>query len=654
MCCPFWEVAPVTLFDVAKKNVKGNLKHYLMYLISMISSVVIFFTFVSLQYSDEIRAGLESSESVRAIFAQASYLLMLFMAIFIWYSNSFFTKKRKKEVGLYSLLGVRKKTIARMLFYENVMMGAVALVAGIVLGTFLSKLFAMLFLRLMDSAVQVGVVFSFEALVHTTIVFAAMVLLTSVQGYRLIYRFKLIELFQAEKEGEVTPKPSFRGAAAAVALLAAGYWVMWQPIVTTGQYMRNLLFVLVVMVAGTYLLFRFVTVALLQAAKRSKSRYYRGINMIGTAQLMYRIQGNARVLTIISLLSAVTLSAGCVGYSMYYSNGKTAALVSPFSLMHVSKGEAFDAQVRSVLEQDREHPVELAQDLPVIKAKGVMTRSDILPPRYSREDDNPVKLIAASTYNKIQTELGRTGNVRLKGDEALGIKPMYTNYTSADYAGEALALQLPGGTRNAAFVGMTEERVLNWSFPDYMVIVSDEAFEDMSRQIAPIVYKAYKIAREQSMKQTSERLYALDAELRKLPTFYTEYRKGLEEAGINLFTLGFLGLVFLAATGSIIYFKQLTEAHSDKERYAILRKIGVRKKEVGLSVAKQTGFIFALPLAVGLLHCGAILKAITTLYGSVSEVNLTVPIASAMLVYLLLYCGYYALTVRSYNKIVNG
>jgi putative ABC transport system permease protein len=128
----------------------------------------------------------------------------------------------------------------------------------------------------------------------------------------------------------------------------------------------------------------------------------------------------------------------------------------------------------------------------------------------------------------------------------------------------------------------------------------------------------------------------------------------LEEAGINLFTLGFLGLVFLAATGSIIYFKQLTEAHSDKERYAILRKIGVRKKEVSRSIAKQTGFIFALPLAVGLLHCGAILKAITTLYGSVSEVNLTVPIASAMLVYLLLYCGYYALTVRSYNKIVNG
>ncbi|RKN80575.1 ABC transporter permease [Paenibacillus ginsengarvi] len=203
------------------------------------------------------------------------------------------------------------------------------------------------------------------------------------------------------------------------------------------------------------------------------------------------------------------------------------------------------------------------------------------------------------------------------------------------------------------FTGMTEERVLNWSFPDFMVVISDKAFGEIARETAPIVFKAYKVDREASMKQSTERLYALDEELRRVPTYYTQYREGLEKAGINLFTLGFLGLVFLAATGSIIYFKQLTEAHSDKERYVILRKIGVKKKEISLSIAKQTGFVFVLPLAIGLLHCGAILKAVTTLYGSVSEVNLTVPIVSAMLVYIVIYCGYYALTVHSYNQIVN-
>lgn len=643
----------MTLFDVAAKNVKGNLKNYLIYLVSMTSSVVIFFTFVSLQYSEAIQVGLQKSEAIRSIFLQASLLLVLFMAVFIWYSNSFFIKKRKKEVGLYSLLGLRKKTIARMLFYENVLIGAVSLIAGIVLGTFLSKLFAMLFLWLMDSAVQVGVVLSFKAIAHTSAVFAAMILLTSIQGYRLIYRFKLIELFQSEKEGETAPKLSWWGAVSAVILLAAGYWLLWQPIESTGPYFRNLLIVLIAIVIGTYLLFRFVTVGLLQAARRRSSRLYRGMSMVGAAQLLYRIQGNARILTLIALLSAVTLGAGCVGYSMYYSNEKTVGLESPFSFMHISKGETFDAEVRSILEQDPERPIRLAADIHVIRAKGEMTRQDILPPRYASRDNHPIKLISASAYNRVLTDLGREGSIRLEGEEAVGIKPLYTNFTNADYVGERLVLELPGGSRSLSFVGMTEERVLNWSFPDYMVVISDKTFGEIARETAPVVYKGYKVEHEVSMKLSTERLYALDEELQRLPTYYTKYREGLETAGINLFTLGFLGLVFLAATGSIIYFKQLTEAHSDRERYVILRKIGVKKKEVRVSIAKQTGFVFALPLAVGLLHCGAILKAITTLYGSVSEVNLTVPIASAMLVYIVIYCGYYALTVHSYNQIVN-
>src|SRR5690606_21746704 len=134
----------------------GNVKNYLLYFISMIFSVVIYYTFVSLQYSPEVKKAIESSDSILNIFIAGSVVLVLFVAIFIFYSNSFFTKKRKKEVGLYSLLGLRKKTIGKMLFYENLIMSAAALVIGIIFGTFLSKLFTMLLLRLLDSAVEVG------------------------------------------------------------------------------------------------------------------------------------------------------------------------------------------------------------------------------------------------------------------------------------------------------------------------------------------------------------------------------------------------------------------------------------------------------------------------------------------------------------------
>lgn len=127
MFCPFLEVVQVTLFSLAKKNIKGNLNNYLLYIFSMVISVVICYTFNSLLYTPEIKNAVNNMEGTMS---QTSFVLIGFVAVFIGYSNAFFTKKRKKEVGLYSLLGVRKKTIARMLFFENVIIGAITLIWG--------------------------------------------------------------------------------------------------------------------------------------------------------------------------------------------------------------------------------------------------------------------------------------------------------------------------------------------------------------------------------------------------------------------------------------------------------------------------------------------------------------------------------------------
>src|SRR5690606_16722425 len=130
----------------------------------MIFSVVIYYTFVSLQYSPEVQEAIESSDSMLNIFIAGSAVLILFVAIFIFYSSSFFTKKRKKEVGLYSLLGLKKKTIGKMLFYEIIIMSGIAVIIGIVIGTILSKLFTMIVLKLLDTAVEVSFGLSIEAI----------------------------------------------------------------------------------------------------------------------------------------------------------------------------------------------------------------------------------------------------------------------------------------------------------------------------------------------------------------------------------------------------------------------------------------------------------------------------------------------------------
>ncbi|QYR19100.1 ABC transporter permease [Paenibacillus sp. sptzw28] len=641
----------MTLFSLARKNVRGNMKSYLIYFISMIFSVVIYYTFVSLQYSKEIQESMQMSQAISSVFTGGSVILLLFVAVFIWYSNSFFTKKRKKEVGLYSLLGLRKKKIGQMLFYENLIMGTVGLAAGVVIGTLMSKLFTMIFLKLLDSAIDVSFSISIEAIINTILVFAVLILFTSFQAYRLIYRFKLIELFQAEKEGEQAPKASLAAAIIGIVLLAGSYWLVFQPMTTNEQMGRNILLFIIGMIIGTYLLFRSAIVRLLGASRANKSRYYSGMNVIATSQLLFRIKGNTRTLTMISLLSAVTLSAISVGYSMYYSNASNADEAAPFSYSYISEGEATDLQVRSILEKDKEHPITAHLDIPVIMLNGDISALEYVPSGFP-EHQSPLKLISASTYNQASRALNREGNVQLSGNQAAAILPRYTSDLSrSDYEGRSISLAISGGNRTMTLVNLLEGRVLRWSYPDVAFVVGDTAFNDLAAQIPPVVFKVYKVENQQSTKASSDQLAKLADKDMQMSSFYTVYREGLENAGLNIFILGFLGLVFLAATGSIIYFKQLTEAHADKGRYDILRKIGVSKKEIRASVAKQTFFVFALPLAVGILHSTMILKALSAINLIVG--NLAVPIISSMAVYIAIYLGYYVLCASSFNRIVN-
>ncbi len=223
------------------------------------------------------------------------------------------------------MLGLPKKTIGKMLFYENLIMGFIALVIGILLGTLLSNLFSMILVNLMGSAAEIDFGISIQAIMQTAIVFMVIILFTSFQGYRLIFRFKLIELFHAEKQGEQEPKSSLVSTIMAVILLVGSYLLILRqfPDELTIEYlMKNYGVALVALIIGTHLFFRSVTVFLLKLSKRNKSHLYKGTRLIETSQLLHRIRGNARTFTVIALLSAATISFFGVTYSGYYSNEK--------------------------------------------------------------------------------------------------------------------------------------------------------------------------------------------------------------------------------------------------------------------------------------------------------------------------------------------
>ncbi|MED3551600.1 ABC transporter permease [Cytobacillus praedii] len=639
----------MTLFSIARKNIRKNFTNYFLYVGSMIFSIVIYFTFVSLKYDQTILETADSSTKISSVFNGASVVLMIFVAVFIWYSNSFFTMKRKKEVGLYSLLGVRKKQIGRMLFYENFLMGIIALLIGIILGSLLSKFFVTILMKVMGFDALGNFAISPQAIVNTIIVFTLMTAITSIHGYRLIYRFKLIELFKAEQEGEKEPKASVITALISVLLVGAGYWLALQNMLESEVWRKigfliTPLVILVTVILGTYLLFSTFTVYLLKLLRKNKTHFWNGINLISTSQLLYRIKGNARTLTIIAVLSATTLSAVGAAYSFYYNNRSNAELANPNSMMFIAKDKNVSNQIKERISRDKDHKIIYHMSVPTMMMDADITN---LHSKFYT-DEMEYSIISNNTFNQLAKSQNREESLSLKGNEAAALEAGYSKDFSPKYVGGTISLKVNDHSENITFKELKKYNVLNLQTAGITVVISDELFSKLANGTDIVSMDAYKLKNEEDAKKVTKEIQTLLPEEASFSSFYADYARGMETTGLLIFIGGFLGLVFLAATGSIIYFKQLTEATMDKDRYVILYKIGVNKKEVKKSISKQILFIFALPLLAGIAHSIVALTALSKLM----QTNLMTPVIICIGIYVCIYIAYYFLTVRNYYKII--
>ncbi|PWU68398.1 FtsX-like permease family protein [Gracilibacillus dipsosauri] len=635
----------MTLFTIAGKNMRKNFTNYFLYFSSMIFSMVIYFTFVSLKYDKTIDAASETSEKISSAFNAASIVLIIFVAIFIWYSNSFFTRKRKKEVALYSLLGVRKKQIGRMLFYENFLMGIIALAIGIILGSVVSKLFVAILMKVMGYDALVHFSISTDAIINTVIVFMLIIAVTSFHGYRLIYRFKLIELFQADQESEREPKASIITAILSVLLLGFGYWLALQDILHSKVWQMigilvTPLLIIIAVILGTYLLFSTLIIFSLKRARKNKKKFWNGINIISISQLLYRMKGNAFTLTIIAVLSATTLVAVGTSYGFYYNNKINAELANPNSMMFIDQDGGLTSQVNRLIEQDPDHDLVYHESIPTISARVDTT---VLNSRMG-----PVEaiytVISNETYNHLLELQGHTDTLTLSGDQAIALDISYFEGLSPEYVGSNIDVN----GNDITFTEMKESNVLNTGTSGTTIVVSDEMFDKVSVDAELGTMEAYKVTGEAKAKNLNESIQSIMPEEANFTSFYQVYSQGMESTGLFIFIGCFLGLVFLSATGSIIYFKQLTEATADRGRYNILQKMGVDKKEIKKSINKQVFFIFALPLVTGIVHSVVALIAIN----SILQLNIWLPILISTIIYILIYIIYYFMTVRNYYKIV--
>ncbi|MEV5109660.1 ABC transporter permease [Bacillus sp. LBA3-1-1.1] len=648
----------MTLSSIALRNIQRNFKDYFVYFASMIFSIVIYFTFKALQYNSQMEKAAEGSKKISGAFQVSSVMLIIFVAVFIIYSNGFFTRKRKKEVGLYSLLGIRKRQIGKMLFYENMLMGLMSLIIGIAIGSVLSKLFLELLVSMMGLNLNVHFEVPMAAIVDTAIIFFVIILYTSLQGYRLIYRFKLIELFRAEREGEAMPKGSVIMALISVFLIGSGYFLalMYVKALKYADFMVVALYILLATVVGTYLLFMFFTVFVLKRARNNKSSFYNGMNMVTTSQLLYRIKGNAKSLATISILSAVTLTAVGTSVTMYYNTFTQSKVAAPYSYSYEKKDEELDKKVNAILAEEKaNHPVKDQFEIETVPVKGKFEGDKvdfILNLNYTISET--YQFMSQSEFNKLAKKIDAE-TVNIATGEAFIYDSSYIEgyEFSSQYKGSKAVFQIGNETKTLTIQGANNTALTNLG--ELVIVVSDEMYEQAKQAFGTRTVKNIDVKDERNSKVLTEKLAKVmpAGESEMVPSFrdfYTGFQMGLEGTGLMMFIGMFLGLVFLLATGSIIYFKQLTEANADRERYVVLRKVGVTKQEMKKAIAKQVSFIFAIPLVIGILHSLFALKGLANLL----PFEIMIPLLISIGVYGVIYIGYYFLTVRSYYKIVSA
>lgn len=659
------------LSQLVFKSMRKNIKHYYLYFFALIFSVTLYFSFTTLQYNPEVLTATKASGSATAGFGAATYLLYFIVLFFVLYANHLFMKRRSKELGLYQLIGMTKTMIVRIVALENALLFTLAVIIGMGIGFVTSRLFAMILMNMLEQDALVMMTFSIEALQQTALVFTVLLVIIVMQTALIIYRTTLLSLFQANQQAEERVKrfswvQMIIGAIGLVAI-TSGYYLSTQLFTTPNmQYlMLMMVAILALTIGGTFLVFRFSVAFLMNVLRLQKKGHLRLVDVVAFTPIMHRMKGNAKSLTLITVLTAVSLAMTTLAYISYYSVDAKAERLSPAAIVAVNEqGETFidtlkqagievdtkvfDVKYTSVRWQDLIEVSLLNTPLnegevaiPIFKLSDVQQ----LYPSYHVQDDEVFVVNYASMLSEVMP-MKEGSYVNLSAGDA------GNRFLLKDVLDVPIAV-VPVSDGGPAFVvsdavfqqiEMVDETHSAYSSITTQYLI-DVAAEDLAQATA--------LFHETKTNEVRYMTYDYKGELVEnlfLQETYEETRaSNLVFVGLTIFISAFIGLAFLMATGSILYFKQMVEADEEKSAYTILRKVGFSQQEILRGVYVKQAFNFGIPLLIGLLHSYFAVKSGWFLFGS----ELIAPLLITMGLYILMYALFTWLSIRYYKSIIH-
>ena len=705
---------------LAGEGISKNRKLYFPYILTCICMIMMYYIVSFLSISEEL-ASIRGGDMLQGLLSMGVFVVAVFALIFLYYTNSFLIRRRKKELGLYNILGMGKRNLVRILLWENILTAAISLIVGIVFGILFSKLAELLAIKLLDGATGFGVHIEVRPILMTVGLFLAIFLLIMIRMLISVYKLRPIEMLRSENVGEKPPKANWIFAFAGAVILAGAYYLAVKIIDPTTAMLVFFLAVVMVIIA-TYLLFIAGSVALCKLLQKSKKYYYKTRHFVSLSQMVYRMKRNGAGLASICILSTMVLVTISSTMCIYADTESAIQNRYPTDISIEWSGKTSLPQNDGAEQAEQKDSVvqRLTPEMTapykeavahVLESHGVKAENLKNYKFYAlsgvQSDD-----VLSIDFEKMRGELasinsGMSASVktmyfttmddynRLNGtDETLAEDEMLIYSYKTDYKYDSFTIDGVGTWK----VRMLEEAPIEVGTATvnmqggYQIVVKDlsviekiaTAYETINAkplQDGTLYLLALKecydfnleCGQEEQIDIYNEILEsfehvaeATDEQGNRTGDLLANYFADCKASGkgdfiaLNggLFFLGvLLGAVFLFGTVLIMYYKQISEGYEDQDRFDILMKVGMTKKEVKQTINSQVLTVFFMPLIMAGIHLAfafpMIQKILMLMSGVEAKVFVIVTIG-CYLVFALFYVIVYMVTSKSYYTIISS
>ena len=634
---------------LAVTNLKNNRKTYVPYIFTGVLTVMMFYIIDALSRGKGI-----TQDTLKICLQYATGVIVVFAVIFLFYTNSFLIKRRKKEIGVYNILGMGKRHIARMMAVETILTAGISILGGLVFGIIFGKLMYLLLLKILHNSVDMQFSVNGTAIVQTVILFAGIFLLTYLYNILQIQLVNPVELLHGGNQGEKEPKSRWLLVIIGVAALGNGYRIA----LTTEAPLEALLkfFIAVIcVIIGTYALFIAGSIVVLKMLRKNKAYYYNPKHFTSVSGMIYRMKQNGAGLANICVLSTMVLVMVSTTVSLYA--GMEDILDSRFPrdvsiVCNEADTNKEETLQRLIKEQCEKAGVKITDRVryrygsmnAVLKGNNLEKVEQYYPDNHFYY----VEMITQEEYNRIEKQ-----NVSLKEQEILtyttngkcGKKQI--NIAGQNYQVKKELSEMTSQPKSTAEMYKTLyivfanaeqiERIESFSYADKFNLKGDDGKQkETLEQIQNEFYEKFPDG-------------TMESRMLSRSSFYELYG--------GLFFIGiYLGSMFIMATVLIIYYEQISEGYDDRERYQIMQKVGMSKKEVKRSIRSQVLSVFFLPLVVAAIHVAVAFKVMTKILGVLNLTNVSLFAVCTIItiaVFAVFYIIVYSITAKEYYRIVN-